>query len=156
MKIKLSYQNVKDILPFTKAFLFSLTKINKPLYFISFIYIMLSLVFFSYFSSIVKVTDLVTIYVSFFILHAMYFLYVVVVYKKFNQKIIEIDLEEGCVTLPKKPKRYINRKKSMVIHHHEVLLVIDIKVRFANVAIPITDHCCDSDTLYQLSQYISS
>ena len=156
MKIKLSYQNVKEIVPFVKVFFFSYYKINKLLYFMSFIYIVLSLLSFSYFSSIIKATDLISLYVSFFILHVMFFLYVIIDYKKFNQKIIEIDLEEGCVTMPKKTKRYINRKKSMVIHHHEVLLVIDIKVRFANVAIPITDHCCDSDTLYQLLQYISS
>ena len=153
MEIKLSYQNVRQLIPFSKTF-FNTCITKKGWQTIIIIYLIVSLLFNSYFRSIIGNPYFIFLYLCIFILFSMKYIFAFVFYVKFNNAVLHIDLSKGYVTLSNKSTLPINRHKSIIINQSDVLLIIDLNASL-KFAIPITSTSCDEVAIRKLVDYIS-
>lgn len=153
MEIKLSYQNVKQLLPFSKTY-FNTCITSNVWQVMMMIYLIVSLLFHSYVRSIIGNPTFIFIDLCIIILFTMKYMFAFVMYKKFNQSVLKIDFNKGYVTLSKKGAFPINRQKSTVINQSDVLLIINLYSSF-KFAIPITFDSCDEVSIRKLIDYIS-
>lgn len=84
----------------------------------------------------------------------MQFVFAFIFFKKFENSILKIDLENENVMLPNKGMFQINKLKSMIINESDILLVINLNssVKFG---IPILSDSCDEESRLELINYLS-
>lgn len=153
MDLNLSCQNMKQLILFSKSFINRCLPFLKIVKILVFIYILFYLAFHSY-TSLFKVSDFLFFCSFLIILYMIYVLYALILYKKYNNKHIHINFEDGTITLPGKSPKAINRKKSKMLNEHEIMLVLNVYVSFANIGIPIFSQSCDKESFEQLKNYI--
>lgn len=156
MKIKLVYKNFKELIPFSKLFFDSCLPFLKVVKILCFIYLIFHILFSSYFSRVMKDSNFIFIFVCLIIIVMAHYLYAIVSFKKFNDKSAIINLNENNIDLQNKGILEINRKKSIVINEHELVLVLNVKKSFLNIGLYITDQCCNEEDLRQIITYINS
>lgn len=156
MKITLVYKNYKELLPFCKMFFNSCYPIFKVNKIVSAIFIILYSLFYPFFSTRLKESDVLTLFVCFLIMVMLYRLYAIISYIKYNNKSIIINLEENKVVLPTKRILPINRKKSIVMNDHELILVLNVKLSFLNIGLFLTNPLCKEEDLSQLISHVKN
>ena len=155
MNFKLTYKGFKELIPISKIFL------NKYLPFINIvkvlilIYLLLYITLKSKFSSIFITSDLIQFSVAFIILCMYNTIYSFVLFKKYNHRSVSIDFEKNSFTFQGKSPKAINLAKSKVLSENEILLVINVRLSFFNVGIPIFSASCKSEDFVQLKDYIN-
>lgn len=156
MKITLVYKNYKELLPFYKMFFDSCYPIFKVVKIGCFIYLIFHLLFSSNYSTIMKDSDFLLIFVCFMILVMKNHLYAIASFIKFNNRRIIINLEENYVVLPSKRILPINRKKSIVVNNHELILVLNVKMPFLDIGLFITKQSCNKEDLSRLITHVKN
>lgn len=155
MDITLSYNRIKELIPFATTYLYICRLRYRLLDKLIIFYVVLSLLFYPYVSRIIGNEYLLFLYFCILLLFSMNFVFAYVFYKKFNNTIIHIDFDKDNVILKNQKCFHIDRKNSMVIKHSNVVLIIHIlaKVKFA---IPITANSCNELTMNRIITYIST
>ena len=153
MEIKLSYQNVKQLIVFSKTF-FDTCITNKVWQISIIIYLIISLLFNSFFRSIIGNPTFIFINLCIIILFSMKYMFAFIFYSKFNNAVLHVDLNKGYVTVSKKNTFPINRHKSIVINQSDVLLIINLNASL-KFAIPITSTTCDEVAIRKLMDCLS-
>lgn len=156
MKITLAYKNYKELLPFCKMFLDSCYPIFKVNKIVSAIFIILYSLFYPFLSTRLKESDVLILFVCFLIMVMLYRLYAIAAFIKYNNKRIIINLEENNVVLPTKRILPINRKKSIIVNNHALILVLNVKLSFLNIGLFLTNPLCNEEDLSRLITHVKN
>lgn len=156
MKITLVYKNYKELLPFCKMFFNSCYAIFNVVKIACAIYLILYSLFYPFFSTRLKESDVLTLFVCFLLMVMLHRLYAIISFIKYNGKSIIINLDENKVVLPTKRILPINRKKSIVVNDHALILVLNVKLSFLNIGLFLTNPLCNEEDLSRLITHVKN
>lgn len=152
MELKLTYSSIRELFPLSKEYFNLYLKPSKIWEMILATYVVVSLLFYPYFRTIVKDLYLIIIYLCIFLFYSMRYLYAVLFYKKYNQTRIKIDFDKNLVYVQKKDGYIIDKEKSKVLNENSILLVIEKNT--LKIGIPITTSC-NHESIKKINDYLS-
>lgn len=152
MELKLTYSNIKELVPLSKVYFDLLHRPNKIWEIILAVYVVVSLFFYPYFRSIIKDQYLISIYICIFLFYSMRYLYAVLLYKKYNQSYIKIDFKKNLVYLQKNNGYILDKEKSKILNEESVLLIIEKNT--LKLGVPIIASC-DRGSIKKIIEYLS-